>query len=158
MSSLLWLGSIGRPSQEDWQLCWGSRAVCFWQSATSAVAPGLCKMPGGLAPHAPSANASPEAGCTTAPMKTPVRDVGTCCRCASEKTGDGPRGGGGGDQRPFGSWHLGANLLRRVRRPAAKAGAGYDHWQVARRKSYGVTIRTSSTTSRTSMSLSSVMR
>ena len=43
---------------------------------------------------------------------------------------DGPRSGGGGDERSSRLWHLGADLLRRVRRAPAEAGVGQDYRRV----------------------------
>jgi hypothetical protein len=37
-----------------------------------------------LAPHAPIDQAGPEAGCTTARVRTPVPDIGTGCRRTPE--------------------------------------------------------------------------
>jgi hypothetical protein len=64
MSSLLWLGSIDHPSQEDSQLWWGSRAVCFWLGTTSAVAPGQSKVARRVGPsctHQPTPAQKPDA-------------------------------------------------------------------------------------------------
>jgi len=123
MSSSHWLGSIGRPSQEEWQGCWGSRAVCFWRN-TMRVAFTRTKKSGwrGLRlTHRPaSAN-------TTALARPVPRGMRGQCRRAPEAAGDGPRSGGCGDRWPFGLWHLGANLLWRIRRPAAEADVGQDH-------------------------------
>jgi hypothetical protein len=46
MSSLLWLRSIGRPSQEDSQ----GREQCFWRDTTNMAAPGQCKVAGKVCP------------------------------------------------------------------------------------------------------------
>jgi hypothetical protein len=50
-----------------------------------------------LAPHSPIDQADPEAGCTTAPVKTPVQD-GQDRRRAPQAADHGPGGGGRGDQ------------------------------------------------------------
>ena len=66
-----------------------------------------------LAPHAPIDQAGPEAGRTTGRVRPPVQD-GQDRRRAPEAADHGPRGGGRGDQRPPGLWHVGADLLRGV--------------------------------------------
>jgi hypothetical protein len=55
---------------------------------------------GKLAPHAPIDQAGPEAGCTTAPERTPVLGEGIGCRRAPEAAGDGARGGRRRHRRP----------------------------------------------------------
>jgi hypothetical protein len=122
MSSLLRLGSIGRSSQEDGQGCWGSRAVCFWRNTMRAACTRTMKSGwGGLRlTHRPaSAN-------TTALARPVPRGMRGQCRRAPEATDHGPLSGGRRDQWSFGLWHLGANLLRRIRRPAPQEGAGED--------------------------------
>jgi len=63
-----------------------------------------------LAPRSPIDQAGPEAGCTTAPARTPVHP-GQGRRRAPEAADHGPRGCGRGDQRPAGLWHVGADLV-----------------------------------------------
>jgi hypothetical protein len=78
--------------------------------------------------------AGPRTGGTTARVRAPVPDVGTGCRCAPEAAWGAKRSrGGGGDERQSGLWSLGADLLRRVRRQAAEASIGEDHWGGATR-------------------------
>ena len=76
MSSLLWPGSIGRPFQEDWQRCRGSRAVCFWRNTVRAACTKTMKSGwrGLRLTHRPaSAN-------TTAPVRPVRRGMRGQCR------------------------------------------------------------------------------
>src|SRR4029077_17456892 len=51
-------------------------------------------------------------------------------RRAHETASDGARGGGRDHERSTRFRPVGANLLRRIRRPPAEARAGENHWRV----------------------------